>query len=92
MKAGELAVAIVVAFGFGVLVRDVAQDYRDAQREAAPLPVSERSAALYPARASLLFPLCEPEGGGWVALCADGRDCRFACLPAVLRVDNAGTP
>ena len=90
---GERAVLLVCVFAAGVLARDIAQDFRTPQREAAPLPVAENygsRGATSPAPASLHFPLCDAQTGGWVASCTDGRDCRFSCLPVLVGVDDPG--
>lgn len=78
-------VALALAFALGVIVRDVAQDWRDqpAQVKAIPAPVPS---VPRPAREPWLLthPLnCD---GLVVRACADWKPCRTACLPA--RVDD----
>ena len=87
MSRSEWWVGMVCAVALGVILRDVAQDYRDHPRLAQPLPAAwahePAGAAAYPAPAGLQFPLCEH---GHVLSCADGRACRYACLP--FRIDD----
>lgn len=83
MSAGAV-VGLAVAFAAGVLVAQSAADF---QREATPCRVPQGSAAIDPAPASLLMPLCEH---GWVASCSDRRACRYACL--TFSVYDPGAP
>lgn len=90
---GERLIGYVCFFAFGVLLRDVAQDWREPLREARPLPAAvgygPPGAFIPAAPASLLFPLCEE---GWIASCADGRACRFACLQPLSMDDPRAVP
>lgn len=70
----------LVAFAFGVLVRDVAQDWRDA----AAKPAATYRDLPAPAR-ELSYPLC-PDG--WIRSCSDAKECRIKCL-SPLRIDDA---
>lgn len=81
MSRAEWWLGMVCAVALGVLLRDVAQDYRDPPRLAQPLPAAwahePTGAVIDPAPVSLQFPLCEH---GYATSCADGLPCRSSCL------------
>lgn len=66
----------VYAFALGVLVRDVAQDYRDirAERVNAPAMRSEMGA---------IRPRCPEPSAGWIAKQPDGGGWSVHCLKGI---------
>lgn len=82
----ERGIIIVIAFAAGVLVRDIAQDWRDQAPKAQPTRTQAPEPVHRPPRESwvLTHPLtCD---GMQVIMCSDWKPCRTTCLPA--RVDD----